>query len=211
MWMSLLASSGCAASIASARSSVPCHVLAAMNSTRRSAADESAITASPSARSIRRPSSPRNRRKANGVHAAANGARPTYDGSHRFTGGADMVHRRILLLTVLLSLGRRRAGGSDRRLRRRADEGVPRARALARRREDGKIVKARATAWPNVARGTPATPETVYKIGSVSKQFIATGIMLLVQEGRLEGRRSGQPDISTARRRRGSRSRSGIC
>ena len=31
----------------------------------------------------------------------------------------------------------------------------------------------------------PATPETVYKIASVSKQFIATGIMLLVQEGQL--------------------------
>jgi CubicO group peptidase (beta-lactamase class C family) len=30
-----------------------------------------------------------------------------------------------------------------------------------------------------------ATPETVFKIGSVSKQFIATGIMLLVQDGRM--------------------------
>ena len=28
------------------------------------------------------------------------------------------------------------------------------------------------------------TPDTVYKIGSVSKQFIASGIMLLVQEKR---------------------------
>jgi D-alanyl-D-alanine carboxypeptidase len=31
-----------------------------------------------------------------------------------------------------------------------------------------------------------ATPETIYKIGSVSKQFIATAIMLLVQDGRLK-------------------------
>ena len=37
-----------------------------------------------------------------------------------------------------------------------------------------------------------ATPETVYKVGSVGKQFIATGIMLLVQEGKLERRRSAQ-------------------
>ena len=35
-------------------------------------------------------------------------------------------------------------------------------------------------------RNTPATPSTVYKIGSVSKQFIATAIMLLAQDGRLE-------------------------
>ena len=33
--------------------------------------------------------------------------------------------------------------------------------------------------------GIPATPETVYRIAPVSKQFIATGIMLLVQDGRL--------------------------
>ena len=31
----------------------------------------------------------------------------------------------------------------------------------------------------------PARPDTVFKIGSVSKQFIATGIMLLVQDGKL--------------------------
>ena len=33
--------------------------------------------------------------------------------------------------------------------------------------------------------GIPARPDTVYKIGSVSKQFIATGIMLLVQDGKV--------------------------
>jgi D-alanyl-D-alanine carboxypeptidase len=37
----------------------------------------------------------------------------------------------------------------------------------------------------DLARGTLATPDTIYKIASVSKQFIATAIMLLVQDGRL--------------------------
>jgi D-alanyl-D-alanine carboxypeptidase len=52
--------------------------------------------------------------------------------------------------------------------------------------EDGKITKIGAYGVADVARGTPAAPETVYKIGSVSKQFIATGIMLLAQDGRLK-------------------------
>src|SRR6187431_2410368 len=51
--------------------------------------------------------------------------------------------------------------------------------------KDGKIVKAAAYGVSDRERRTPAAPETVFKIGSVSKQFIATGIMLLVQEGRL--------------------------
>ena len=51
--------------------------------------------------------------------------------------------------------------------------------------KDGKIVKAAGYGLADRSRTIPATPETVYKIASVSKQFIATGIMLLVQEGRL--------------------------
>lgn len=51
--------------------------------------------------------------------------------------------------------------------------------------QDGTIVKIDAYGVSDVARGTQATPDTVYKIASVSKQFIATAIMLLVQDGRL--------------------------
>ena len=51
--------------------------------------------------------------------------------------------------------------------------------------KDGKIIKSAGYGLADVKLKTPATPETVYKIGSVSKQFIATGIMLLVQDGRL--------------------------
>ena len=51
--------------------------------------------------------------------------------------------------------------------------------------KDGAIVKAEGYGLANIKLKTPAKPETVYKICSVSKQFIATGIMLLVQQGQL--------------------------
>jgi D-alanyl-D-alanine carboxypeptidase len=51
--------------------------------------------------------------------------------------------------------------------------------------KDGKVVKAEGYGLANIKLKIPATPETVYKIASASKQFIATGIMLLVQEGRV--------------------------
>ena len=50
---------------------------------------------------------------------------------------------------------------------------------------DGKVIKARGYGVADLEHNIPVTPQTVFKIGSVSKQFLATGIMLLVQEGRL--------------------------
>src|SRR5215475_8905103 len=50
---------------------------------------------------------------------------------------------------------------------------------------DGAIVKAKGYGLANIETSTPATPKTVYKIGSISKQFIAAGIMLLVAEGKV--------------------------
>ena len=52
--------------------------------------------------------------------------------------------------------------------------------------KDGKVIKAAGYGLADVKAKTPATAETVYKIGSVSKNFIATGIMLLVQTDRLK-------------------------
>ncbi len=49
----------------------------------------------------------------------------------------------------------------------------------------GKVVKATGYGLADVERNEPVTPETVFKIGSVSKQFLATGIMLLAQDGKL--------------------------
>jgi CubicO group peptidase (beta-lactamase class C family) len=50
---------------------------------------------------------------------------------------------------------------------------------------DGKVVKAQGYGLANVETGTPATPETVYKIASLSKQFLAAGILLLERDGKL--------------------------
>ena len=51
--------------------------------------------------------------------------------------------------------------------------------------KDGQIVKAEGYGLANVELNVPARADTVYKIGSVSKQFISAGILLLAQEGKL--------------------------
>jgi D-alanyl-D-alanine carboxypeptidase len=51
--------------------------------------------------------------------------------------------------------------------------------------KDGKIIKSQGYGLANVELNVPAKPDTVYKIGSVSKQFIAAGILLLVQDGKI--------------------------
>lgn len=50
---------------------------------------------------------------------------------------------------------------------------------------DGQIVKAKAYGLANLETVTPASVETVYKIGSVSKCFVAAGVMLLVEDSKL--------------------------
>ena len=50
---------------------------------------------------------------------------------------------------------------------------------------NGTVIKAAGYGLADRERQISPTPETVYKIGSVSKQFIASGVMLLVQEKRL--------------------------
>lgn len=71
--------------------------------------------------------------------------------------------------------------------------------ALAVVRE-GKTVKAKGYGLANVELKVPVTPDTVFKIGSVSKPIIAMGILSLVEEGRisLDGKVSryleGTPD-----------------
>ena len=50
---------------------------------------------------------------------------------------------------------------------------------------DGEVIKAAGYGLADRKLEIAATPDTVYKIASASKQFIASGIMLLVQEGRI--------------------------
>ncbi|MCI0458610.1 MAG: serine hydrolase [Gemmataceae bacterium] len=49
----------------------------------------------------------------------------------------------------------------------------------------GKPVKVKGYGVSNLELNSPATPESVYMIGSISKQFIAAGIVLLNKEGKL--------------------------
>lgn len=50
---------------------------------------------------------------------------------------------------------------------------------------DGRLVLARGYGIANLEHNVPVTPETVFKIGSVSKQFLAAGVLLLAQDGKL--------------------------
>jgi D-alanyl-D-alanine carboxypeptidase len=50
---------------------------------------------------------------------------------------------------------------------------------------DGKVVKARGYGFANLELKAAATPETVYEVGSLTKQVTAAAVMLLVEEGRL--------------------------
>lgn len=50
---------------------------------------------------------------------------------------------------------------------------------------NGEIVKAEGYGLANVELNVPATKETIYQSGSVGKQFTATLVMMLVEEGKL--------------------------
>jgi len=50
---------------------------------------------------------------------------------------------------------------------------------------DGEIVKAQGYGMANVELAVPVKPETIFQSGSVGKQFTATAVMMLVEEGKL--------------------------
>jgi CubicO group peptidase (beta-lactamase class C family) len=51
--------------------------------------------------------------------------------------------------------------------------------------QGGKTVKTHAYGLANLELNVPVKPETVFEIGSLTKQFTAAGILLLAQEGKL--------------------------
>ncbi len=51
---------------------------------------------------------------------------------------------------------------------------------------DGEVLKAAGYGMAKLEFQVPATKETVYEIGSISKQFAAEAVMLLVDEGKLD-------------------------
>jgi CubicO group peptidase (beta-lactamase class C family) len=50
---------------------------------------------------------------------------------------------------------------------------------------DGRVTKAQGYGFANLELSAHATKETVYEIGSNTKQFTAAAIMMLVQDGKL--------------------------
>jgi len=50
---------------------------------------------------------------------------------------------------------------------------------------DGRIIKAQGYGLSNIELNVPVSPQTVFQSGSVGKQFTATGIMMLVEEGKV--------------------------
>jgi CubicO group peptidase (beta-lactamase class C family) len=50
---------------------------------------------------------------------------------------------------------------------------------------DGKTIKTAAYGRANIELNVPAKPDTVFEIGSITKQFTAAGILVLAQEGKL--------------------------
>ena len=50
---------------------------------------------------------------------------------------------------------------------------------------DGHVVKARGYGLANIELGAPASPDTAFEAGSITKQFTAAAIMLLVEEGKI--------------------------
>lgn len=65
----------------------------------------------------------------------------------------------------------------------------------------GAVIKAKGYGLANVEWNVPATADTVYQLASVTKQFTATGVMLLVEEGKVRlADRIGQyvKDLPTA-------------
>jgi CubicO group peptidase (beta-lactamase class C family) len=50
---------------------------------------------------------------------------------------------------------------------------------------DGKVIKATGYGLANVELNVPVTPQSIFQSGSIGKQFTATAIMMLVEEGKV--------------------------
>jgi CubicO group peptidase (beta-lactamase class C family) len=51
--------------------------------------------------------------------------------------------------------------------------------------QDGKVTKTATYGFANLELNVPVKPETVFEVGSITKQFTAAGILLLAQDGKL--------------------------
>lgn len=129
----------------------------------------------------------RTRRGVRGGKPADNSARP--HGAARRVPSRGVVSALTLcaaLLLLLLSSGAvpARADRVDEIIRARMRERHVPGLALVVAR-GGKVVKEGAYGLSNVELGVAATPETVFEIGSITKQLTAAAVLMLVEDGRV--------------------------
>jgi CubicO group peptidase (beta-lactamase class C family) len=65
--------------------------------------------------------------------------------------------------------------------------------------DDQRIVWAQGFGYADTANKVPATPETVYQVGSISKLFTATAVMQLSEEGKIDIDQPVQTDRCASR------------
>ena len=100
-----------------------------------------------------------------------------------------MVRREILILVCCAAAacatgsGRSSAVNVDDLFAAYSGTSVPGASVVVIR--DGQVIVRRAYGMADLERRSAATPETDYRLASVSKQFTATAIMLLAKDGKL--------------------------
>jgi CubicO group peptidase (beta-lactamase class C family) len=64
-----------------------------------------------------------------------------------------------------------------------SDNKVPGVALLVR--QDGRVVKMKGYGFSNLEHRVPVNPQTVFQSGSMGKQFTATAVMMLAEEGKL--------------------------
>jgi len=118
---------------------------------------------------------------------------------HRHAGWQPLLSRRTALQLVLgfaagsatprwasaaMSSAMPDFAGADALANALVEEGLLPGLSLAVMRR-GEMLHAKGFGSANLETGTPVTAETVFRVGSVSKQFIAVSLALLAEDGRL--------------------------